>query len=796
MKAVILAGGLGQRLRPLTGKIPKPLLPIGDSTAIELAIGALASHGVREIFIASGYKAEQVEEHLGDGSRYGVTLHYSVEETPLGTCGPLSLLRDRLTEPFIMMNGDVVTDLDFEAAYRFAAETKAELTVVTKHDTLSYRYGVVRTDGDFVTGIEEKPTLSNEVLTGIYVVSPAVFDLIPEGSSFGIDELIDDLLARGRSVARYTTDAYWRDVGDHESYKIANKEHGSDAGEVAADGDDDGEWPAVDGFPALFAHRPDAERWLRSLPVIILALFALAVLDHALSRPVSYGETQTLMYAKQFAEPDFLPGDWYLNRVQPVRIPFQILIYPLIKLLPLPVVSLVGRMLAFLAVTAALGWLAFRLRINAAYAAIALGAFLWLDQALIPGEEWIFKRLESKIIAYALVLLALNFLAGKRWRWAGACAGLATTMHILVGGWCTVALALTVLSQRLGTWKERAEALGMWCVTGSAALYFVVRKLGEAPGPAGFDAASLWVNFRNPHYLLVSWWNLEPVPLLTALVFLVLLLAAGRMFPERKTEYGVTAHFALWTLAPFALGLAVSPFSFAPRILEYYPFRVADTLFPLLGLLIAVPVVFRYILPRQARPLVALVLVALFVWRGVDETAGALKDRIRFPRGGYWGSVNKTTELYGICDWVKENTPRGSLMIASPDINVVAYHCERPVAVTFRDVPSSAADLDEWYKRLVDFNGGREPTKQGYAAAGEINSTFNRLSEGQYRQLGKKYGGSYLLVYRRDNLKLPRVYTFRRWTVYRLGAAGDEGAAGATKVSDRGPSRNALPGRL
>ncbi len=143
MKAVILAGGMGRRLRPLTRKLPKPLLPIGNSTAIEMAIRGLADHGFDEIFVATRYKADQVESFLGDGSRYGVRLHYSVETEPLGTCGPLSLLREELTEPFVLMNGDLVTQTDFGDAYRFAQEKEAALTLVTKEDVMTCSYGVV-----------------------------------------------------------------------------------------------------------------------------------------------------------------------------------------------------------------------------------------------------------------------------------------------------------------------------------------------------------------------------------------------------------------------------------------------------------------------------------------------------------------------------------------------------------------------------------------------------------------------------------------------------------------------------
>ncbi len=796
MKAVILAGGLGRRLRPLTRKVPKPLLPIGDSTAIEIGIRGLEEHGVDEIYIATRYRAEQVESSLGDGSRYGVELRYSIEEEPLGTCGPLSLVKDELTQPFILMNGDVVTRLDYEKVIEFAAETDAELTVVTKEDVLTSRYGVVRAEGDYVTGIEEKPTLSTEVLTGIYVVSPSVFDLIPEGESYGIDELIHDLVAADRRVARYVTDAYWRDVGEIDSYKEANQEyaehfgfgdggsaacgsmaHAALGGDSSSPGDP---WsdpsPETEDFHQGWSEiRASAARLLHSPYVIVLSLFVLATINYAWRNPVSLGETQTLMYAKQFADPDFLPGDWYLTRYQPVRIPFQVLVYPLVMLFPLPVVSLLSRLFGYLCMSIALGLIARRLRLNAAYAWIVLGAFLWLGQSLLPGKEWILKRTESKVIAYALVLFALYALCGKRLRLAGALAGLATSMHILVGGWSTVALGLTVLSRRIGGWRQRAAAAGMWCLSASVAIYCLLVKLKEPPAPAGFDPAYMWAFFRNPHYLDVSEWDFADWESIVFVGLLGVLLAARGLFPDRKEEVGVTAHFALWTLVPYAAGVAAAPFSFAPELLQYYPFRVADTLVPLLGLLIAVPAFFRYFLPPHSRPWLAALLVGFFAWEGWDDFMNDTERRARLPRGGYWSSSSRTQDLYDVCDHIRENTAPGTRLISSPKINVIGYLCERPVVAVFRDVPSGAADFAEWYRRLVDLNGGVEPEKQGYSARSEIDRHFNRLSEEAYLELGRKYDGQYLLVYDRDELQLPHVYGNRRWDVYRLADGSDAG---------------------
>jgi len=221
MKAVILAGGLGKRLAPFTQVIPKPLLPLGESSVLEVQILSLKSRGFDEIYIAINYRADYVQAFLGDGSKYGVKLTFSRESKPLGTCGPVLLLRDALTEPFLLMNGDILTTLPFDRIYDFAGRTGAELTVVTKEVVSPFHFGKVETSGDYLLHVEEKPDLRHEILCGIYVVAPSALDLVPPDSYYGIDSLIKDMLAQGRRVARFLTTDYWIDIGRVEDYREA-----------------------------------------------------------------------------------------------------------------------------------------------------------------------------------------------------------------------------------------------------------------------------------------------------------------------------------------------------------------------------------------------------------------------------------------------------------------------------------------------------------------------------------------------------------------------------------------------
>ena len=223
MQAVILAGGLGTRLRPFTEAIPKPLLPIGEKSVLEIQILHLKKYGFTDIYIATNYKADYVESFMGDGSRYGVRLTFSKEKKPLGTCGPVTLLKDRLTKPFILMNGDILTTLDFSKLYRFALKNDAKLTVVTKQIVTPFQFGNVTSKNGYIVDVEEKPNFRLEILAGIYVMKPEIFPLIPENQYFGMDTLIKNMLASKEKVARYLMEEYWIDIGRLDDYEKAQE---------------------------------------------------------------------------------------------------------------------------------------------------------------------------------------------------------------------------------------------------------------------------------------------------------------------------------------------------------------------------------------------------------------------------------------------------------------------------------------------------------------------------------------------------------------------------------------------
>lgn len=222
---VIMAGGLGSRLKPFTEAIPKPLLPIGEKSLLEIQITRLKKYSFDRIFVATHYKSHYVRNFLGDGSQYGVELTVSEEKEPLGNVGPLTLIREQLTEPFITLNGDILSLIDYRDFYEFACGLPANLCVAVKRVITPFDFGTILFDGDYVTEIREKPDLEIDVMAGIYVMKPEIFEMIPEGEYFCMDSLILNMLNQGKKVGKYRLEEYWLDIGMIPDYEKAQSDY-------------------------------------------------------------------------------------------------------------------------------------------------------------------------------------------------------------------------------------------------------------------------------------------------------------------------------------------------------------------------------------------------------------------------------------------------------------------------------------------------------------------------------------------------------------------------------------------
>jgi len=216
--AVVMAGGFGRRLGPLTAEVPKPMLPIGAQPILELIIEQLRRHGVRDVVITTHYRAGQIVSHFGDGHGFDVNIDYIHEETPLGTAGALRLLDKRRHDTLLVVNGDVLCRTDYRSMLSFHQEQDAELSVGLAHYEFVVPFGIVDTEGTRITGLREKPGLTFLVNAGIYMLKSSILDLIPPDQPFDMTDLIGVAMATGRLVAGYPIHEGWLDIGRHEDY--------------------------------------------------------------------------------------------------------------------------------------------------------------------------------------------------------------------------------------------------------------------------------------------------------------------------------------------------------------------------------------------------------------------------------------------------------------------------------------------------------------------------------------------------------------------------------------------------
>lgn len=220
-RAVILAGGKGTRLRPYTVVLPKPLMPIGDYPILEVIIRQLVQNGFNRITMAVNHQAELIQTFFGDGSKWGIKIDYSLEDKPLSTMAPLKLIND-LPDNFLVMNGDILTDLNFKEFYESHVKNNNIFTISAYQREVKSEFGVLELDNqNTLVGFKEKPIQKYDVSMGIYMVSKRAVEYIPENTFYGFDHLMIDLMKDKKEAKVKRFDGYWLDIGRPDDYEIA-----------------------------------------------------------------------------------------------------------------------------------------------------------------------------------------------------------------------------------------------------------------------------------------------------------------------------------------------------------------------------------------------------------------------------------------------------------------------------------------------------------------------------------------------------------------------------------------------
>jgi len=224
-KVILMVGGLGTRLRPLTENTPKPMLKVGNKPILETIVEKFAEYGYINIMMCVNYKSHIIEEYFGDGKEFGVKIEYVIEEQRMGTAGALSLLKEKPTEPFFVMNGDLLTNVNFEHLHDFHIANNSMGTMCVREYDFQVPYGVVNIENSKILSIEEKPTHKFFVSAGIYLLNPEVLEYIPQNQFYDMPILFEKLISEKQNAISFSLREYWLDIGRIEEYKKANEEY-------------------------------------------------------------------------------------------------------------------------------------------------------------------------------------------------------------------------------------------------------------------------------------------------------------------------------------------------------------------------------------------------------------------------------------------------------------------------------------------------------------------------------------------------------------------------------------------
>ena len=224
-KVILMVGGLGSRLRPLTENTPKPMLPVGGKPILQTILEKFSSYGFVNIVMCVNYKSHIIQDYFGDGSKFGVSIEYVLEDQRMGTAGALSLLKEKPSEPFFVMNGDLLTNVNFEHLLKFHQSNSSMATMCVREYDFQVAYGVVNVEDGKILSIKEKPVQKFFVSAGIYMLDPKNIDLIPENEFYDMPTLFEKLIEMNENTVSFPLREYWLDIGRIEEYEKANREY-------------------------------------------------------------------------------------------------------------------------------------------------------------------------------------------------------------------------------------------------------------------------------------------------------------------------------------------------------------------------------------------------------------------------------------------------------------------------------------------------------------------------------------------------------------------------------------------
>ncbi len=512
---------------------------------------------------------------------------------------------------------------------------------------------------------------------------------------------------------------------------------------------------------------------------VFLSVFAILVLNLLLKNILGVNENVVLAEARHFGDPSWIPNDWFLNQYIGYRLLFNAMFGQAARALPLYILSIAGRILIYFIFAIVVDKIARTLKIHVLFVIPAMVLFV-LFQSLV-AREWMLGGLETKSFAYACALGALVALTHRRYRPMFLLTGLAASFHILVGIYAafslTVAMLLSFRSHRDNI-REILLSSPLALMTAVPALYAVGQYLADSATVDSLRAATIYVIERNPHHTFPGAWTKPWAVRFSASCLLFAGILRFSRIPARRDF----AAYGLGSSLLFCAGLALY-YTGNYHWLKLYWFRHPDVIIPFIGFFLAASLLSDPVtaetknddtqaagsFPPWVRAAALCVGIVLSV-AGIGRSAYAFRDHlakiVRSERPFYLAHLEP--ELRDALFWIKANTPRDAVFLASPALDEFYISAERAMFVSFKHSPQTDSDNIEWYKRIQILNNGSEHREDGFAMVDDIDEAFYRLSPGAITSIARQYNLHYYLGKKGARLPFPAVYSNSAYVLYTL----------------------------
>lgn len=522
------------------------------------------------------------------------------------------------------------------------------------------------------------------------------------------------------------------------------------------------------------------------LIITTLAVFILIVISELLKGNMTNNEPGKLLLARQYVDPGWIPQDFYINQPQKYQIIFQFIFGKLSMATGFLATSIIGRLTYYLLFALGVTLLSAEIGIN--FYSLLLATILFLNKQGMIAGEWIIGKLGPKGFSYAFISIALWLVLKRYYIPMAIILGLATSFHVLVGGYATISIALFLVLQILSRQIEcpSLRKIGamfiVYIVFGCFSIIPIFQHFNSSSVDSidsHFTASYIYVFLRNPHHLNPLAWSIKMwlwLVFYISLATLICFLIHQNKFPfnssylsrQQKSACSQLSIFALIALIPFVLGLVISPIDRDGKFLQYYPFRFGDAILPMIACLLSCRALECSFSPIKARKVFisfCAVLVAMtYVYRGIVFIGQAFALQ-GFPWNYPNGIRSNGKALF---TWIKDNTSENSIIISPPaKFNEFTWLSERATVAKFKHVPSDDAAIHVWYERLNDLAGNPTKWKKvGFAASKQLNDGYENLTTRQVKSLMLKYKAKYFMTASHHQLDLPIAYQDREYIIY------------------------------